>query len=273
MRGTLPGLHSPHPLGRGLPAVYQDEDPFTMRMTEAFDELLAPVISTLDCLPAYFDAAVAPEDFVDWLADWVGIDLDETWDLPLRRQVVAGATDLHARRGTAAGLADQVRLVTGGEVEVHESGGTAWSVDAGSALPGSRKPTLLVRVRVPDPSAVDPVRLERLVTAVKPAHVPHSLEILPQKGGGATSRGGSGGSGGGGRGGAPASDASNDASSDAGSKKVSRPDPQRPAPPSGQAGPTPARSGTPEPDPTTVAEDAADATTPPTRRRSQKGDA
>jgi phage tail-like protein len=204
MRGTITGLASPYPLGVGLPSIYQDEDPFTMRMTQAFDDVLAPIISTLDCLPAYFDAALAPEDFVDWLGDWVGTDLEETWNLVLRRQVVAGAAELHARRGTAAGLAAQVRLVTGGEVEVLESGGTGWSVDAGAPMPGSARPALLVRVRVQDPGSVDPARLDRLVTAEKPAHVPHTLEILPLKDGGSGGRGsggsGSGGSGSGGSG-------------------------------------------------------------------------
>ena len=182
MRGPVSNLLSPHPLGLGLPAVYQDEDPFTMRMTEAFDEVLAPIIATLDNLPVYFDPDLAPEDFVDWLAEWVAIELDEMWELPLRRAVVAGATDLHGRRGTAAGLADHVRLVTGGEVEVIETGGTAWSVDPGSPLPGSPRPALKVRVRVADPGVVDPIRLDRLVTSVKPAHVPHTIEILPLEG-------------------------------------------------------------------------------------------
>ena len=102
MRGTVGGLLSPHPLGAGLPAVYQDEDPFVMRMTRAFDELLAPVIATLDNLSAYFDPALAPEDFVDWLAEWVGMELDDNWPVELRRAVVASATDLLGRRGTAA---------------------------------------------------------------------------------------------------------------------------------------------------------------------------
>jgi phage tail-like protein len=185
MRGTVGGLLSPHPLALGLPAVYQDEDQFTVRMTHAFDELLAPVIATLDNLSAYFQPSLAPEDFIDWLADWVGMDLDENWDVELRREVVARAIDLLGRRGTAAGLADVLRLLTGGEVELIETGGTAWSVDAGSELPGSPRPALQVRLRVTDPAALDPARLDRLIIASKPAHVPHTVEVLPLPGGSA----------------------------------------------------------------------------------------
>lgn len=192
MRGTVADLPSPHPLAERLPAVYQDEDAFTVRMTQAFDEILAPIIGTLDNLAAYFSPDLAPEDFVDFLAGWVGMELDETWDLPLRRSAVAGATGLHARRGTASGLADHVRLVTGGEVELVETGGTAWSVDPGSPLPGAPAASLLVRVRVPDPASVDQVRLDRLVASIKPAHVPHSIEIVKGDVGGGS--GGAGGS-------------------------------------------------------------------------------
>jgi phage tail-like protein len=189
MRGTVAGLLSPHPLGDGLPAVYQDEDPFTIRMTRALDELVAPIVATLDNLPTYFDPSEAPEDFVDWLAEWVGMELDENWAVGLRREVVARATDLLGRRGTAAGLADQLRLITGGEVELVETGGTAWSVDPGSPMPGSPRPELEVRVKVADPAALDPGRLDRLVTASKPAHVPHSIEIVALGGGKAGAEG------------------------------------------------------------------------------------
>ena len=38
MRGTVGGLSSPHPLGGLMPAVFQDDN-FTMRWTQALDEL------------------------------------------------------------------------------------------------------------------------------------------------------------------------------------------------------------------------------------------
>jgi len=183
MRGLVAGLANPHPLGRGLPGVYQEEDQFTMRLTEAFDEILAPVISTLDNLPAYFDPAIAPEDFLTWLSGWVAFDLDETWDLAVRRRAVSRAVDLLRRRGTASGLADEVALVTGGEVEVVENGGTAWSLDPSSPMVGSASPVLVVRIRVDDPSALDLERLDRVVAAAKPAHIPHRIEVVGGDGG------------------------------------------------------------------------------------------
>ena len=72
MRGIVSGLASPHPIGGTLPGLYAD-DSFAQRLCEGLDELLAPVLATLDCLPAYLDPGTAPLDLLEWLAGWVGI--------------------------------------------------------------------------------------------------------------------------------------------------------------------------------------------------------
>jgi phage tail-like protein len=177
MRGSVPGLVSPHPLGRALPAVYQ-EDQFAQALLAALDEVLAPVFSTLDNFDAYLDPHLAPDDFVNWLGTWVGITIDETWDADRRREVVARAVELYRLRGTAAGLGQQVEIHTGGTVEIIENGGSAWSIDAGGELPGNPTPLVVVRVHVDDPKAIDPSRLDDLVAAAKPAHVEHRVEIV-----------------------------------------------------------------------------------------------
>jgi phage tail-like protein len=181
VRGLVPGLVSPHPLGPTLPAIYQDDD-FAQRMLGALDDVLAPVFSTLDNFPTYLDPWLTPEDFLSWLATWVGIALDDTWDEARRREIVARAVELYRMRGTAAGLAAQVGIQTGGEVEIIENGGTAWSVDAGGDLPGSPEPLVVVRVAVDDPKTVDAARVDALVATAKPAHVPHRVEIVKRSG-------------------------------------------------------------------------------------------
>ncbi|HYM50051.1 MAG TPA: phage tail protein, partial [Candidatus Limnocylindrales bacterium] len=102
-RGLVPLLKTPHPLGAMLPGLFQD-DGFAQRMMAAFDEVLAPIFSTLDNLEAYFDPWLAPEDFLDWLSAWVGLPLDETWPVERRRAFVARAYDLFRLRGTVRGL-------------------------------------------------------------------------------------------------------------------------------------------------------------------------
>ena len=111
-RGSVAGLGSSHPLGGQLPAVYADDD-FAQRFVEGLDVVLAPLFNVLDCLEAYFDPALAPEDFVDWLTSWVGTELDGTEPLEIRRHAVATAVSLHRVRGTAQGLARAVQLAFG----------------------------------------------------------------------------------------------------------------------------------------------------------------
>ena len=115
MRALVEGLETPHPLGLSLPALYQDDDgaggdwraaaSFGQRFTAALDEVLAPALWCLDGVETYFDPHLTPEDFLDWLAGWVGLELDENVPLERRRTLVARAVGLYRRRGTASALA------------------------------------------------------------------------------------------------------------------------------------------------------------------------
>ena len=176
-RGLVRTLVSPHPLGQTLPALYQEDD-FTQRFVSAFDAALAPIFAALDNFPAYLDPWLSPEDFLEWLGSWLGIALDESWSLTRRRALVSRAFEFYRMRGTARGLQEQVEVLTGGTVELHETGGVASSTTAGGALPGSPNFALLVRVSVDDPATINLARLDRLVMAAKPAHVTHKVEIV-----------------------------------------------------------------------------------------------
>ncbi|GAA4922271.1 phage tail P2-like protein [Stackebrandtia albiflava] len=177
MRGAIPGLPTPHPLSARLPSVYLGDD-FTTRFTEAFDEVLAPLFTVLDCLPQYFDPALCPPDFLEWLAGWVAFPLDGAWDDARRREVVGNAVELHRWRGTSRGLAAQVRLMTGGEVEVVDSGGCTWSREPGADPPGDQLPGVEVRVRPAPGSRVHPERLRAAILDAVPAHVPVRVRIV-----------------------------------------------------------------------------------------------
>jgi phage tail-like protein len=177
MRGTVDVLATPHPMGPSMPSVYQ-EDPFALSFLAALDTVLAPVVATLDNFDAYLDPYLAPDDFLSWLATWVGMTVDDSWTPERRKQAVARAVDLYRLRGTATGMAEQIEIHTGGTVEIIENGGTAWSIDAGGELPGSPKQQVVVRIAVDDPKAVDGGRIEALVAAAKPAHVEHRVEIV-----------------------------------------------------------------------------------------------
>jgi phage tail-like protein len=176
-RGAVESLPSAHPLGDFLPGVFL-EDPMAGGFTAGLDPMLAPVHLTLDCLDAYLDPRLAPLDFLPWLASWVGIDLDETLPESWQRAIVAAAGSLHHVHGTRAGLERLVELVTGGTVEVRESGGVRWSALTGAEPPGSPVPGLEVVVRVADPGPGVQERVERVVREVRPAHLPFRVRVV-----------------------------------------------------------------------------------------------
>jgi len=179
MRGTVEGLETRHPIGFLLPALYQDDD-FAQRFTSALDAVMAPILATLDCIEAYVDPSLAPPDFVEWLAGWVGIELDENWPLERQRDLVASAVGLYEWHGTTRGLARLVEIYAGVTPEISESGGASWAASPGGDLPGSADAHVKVTVRVADPSAVDVGRLDRIIAKAKPAHVAHEVEVVAE---------------------------------------------------------------------------------------------
>ena len=139
--------------------------------------MLAPVIATLDSLPAYLDPSTAPDDMLGWLAGWMGIVLDGHQSAERQRELVRAGVELLQWRGTARGVRAAVGALLDTEPEIVESGGAAWSETAGAELPGSERAELLVRIAVDDPEAFDVRRLEALIAMIKPAHVPHRVEV------------------------------------------------------------------------------------------------
>jgi phage tail-like protein len=173
VRGLVEGLESPHPIGLALPGPFAEDD-FVQRFVSGLDEVIAPVFATLDSLDAYFDADLAPADFVAWIASWVGLELNEHWPLARRRELVGHIVELYGRVGTVSALRDLLHIYTGAALEVTESGAADWSAVPGGDVPGDPSPRLTVRV----PPDVDVKRVRALVAAATPAHVLAEVEVV-----------------------------------------------------------------------------------------------
>ncbi|WP_307815607.1 phage tail protein [Streptomyces sp. 7-21] len=176
MRGSIDGLGSPTPLGMMLPAVFADDD-LAQRFVAGLDEVLAPILNVLDCLDAYFTPALAPLDFARWLGTWVGAETDGTEPEERLRAAVGAAAYLHRIRGTRRGLSEAVRLAFGVAPEITESGGADWSPRPLGPIPGEPRPRLHVLLRLPDPKPSDQHRLDALVAAARPAHMPYTVQV------------------------------------------------------------------------------------------------
>ncbi|WP_018680468.1 phage tail protein [Actinokineospora enzanensis] len=177
------GVPVRHPIGDRLPGIYAGNE-FTQRFTGALDEVLAPVFAVLDAFPDYLDPALSPPDFLDWLCEWVALETDERWSLDRRRDLVGAAVRTHRARGTAAALAAQVRVLTGGAVEIVDSGGLVVRESAGGALPGTDPGAVRVVVRVPDRGQVDAAAVAAAVREAVPVHLRVTVDITTDSGSG-----------------------------------------------------------------------------------------
>jgi phage tail-like protein len=176
VRASAEGMVARYSLAAGLPPSFFGSD-FTGEFVAAFDDVLAPVFAVLDNLDAYLDPALAPDDFLPWLAGWMGLAVDERWKPARVREFLAGAVELFRWAGTRQGIAGAVHAHTGVEPAIEESGGVAWSARPGAAYTGERTPRLVVRVVTDDPK-LDPATVDRVVTGAKPAHLPHRVEVV-----------------------------------------------------------------------------------------------
>lgn len=179
MRGTAPGLPSPHPLIELMPAVYAEDD-LMNRLTTAFDDVLGPCLASLDCLAAYLDPRLAPEDFLGLLAGWLGVELDDTWPARWRREAVVHAVELHRGRGTAWGLQWHLDLMTDGRARVLDDGGVRWSAGPGTTGDVPAPPGTLVVLVSGELSDVEVAAVRDLVAWAKPAHLPHRVEVVDE---------------------------------------------------------------------------------------------
>jgi phage tail-like protein len=177
MRGMVAGLATPHPVAETLPGLLR-EDAFARQLCASFDDLLAPVLLTLDTFTDYLDPATTPEDMIGWLAQWLGLAVDPGVEHAVQRHELAIAGSLNATRGTRRSIELALQSALGIGVEVSESGGTRWSPSPGGDLPGNPDPSVSVVVRAPVDS-VDGDRLDALVRSVTPAHVARNVTVQP----------------------------------------------------------------------------------------------
>lgn len=177
MRGLTTTLLNPLPVGDRLPGVLLTDE-VVQQFCAALDDVLTPVVLTLDCLPAYFDPLTTPEDMVEWLADWMGVTLDQRQSMSQQRHLLRKTAKLLRWRGTVRGLRDAVAFATGIEPEIIESGGTEWSERPGTDLPGSVGNEVTVRLRVAELRSVNVRRLRQIVASVVPAHIRYTVEVV-----------------------------------------------------------------------------------------------
>jgi len=191
MRGAVNGLCSPRPLMDTMPLVYRG-DFLAEQLCTSFDDVLAPIFATLDCLPAYLDPKTAPADMLDWLAGWIGLTVSGHAETARKRELIIAGASLLPWRGTIRSVREAVVAAFNRETEVIESGSATWSITPDSRPGGQPVPSLIVRVTVDNDDDIDQRSLDAVVDSVKPAHIPHRVEVVIRATPAATVGGGDG---------------------------------------------------------------------------------
>lgn len=177
MRGLIPASAIAHPVAAQLPGVYQGET-VVEAFCAALDDVLAPVVLTLDSMPAYLDPQTTPPDMLVWLAAWLGIDIDAASPVADQRALVRAGVEVLRWRGTAKGLRATIRLETGLDADIVDTGATEWSSTPEATLPGERGSRVIVRIVAAEPDMIDIGLLDKIVASNVPAHVSHRIEVV-----------------------------------------------------------------------------------------------
>jgi phage tail-like protein len=108
---------------RYLPELYRESaDPsaagpasgadFLDRFLALFESVLTPLEDQVAASWRLTVPDTAPPDALDWLAGWIGLSLEPGLEERQRRRMIRRATALYRRRGTLAGLAAMLDIVT-----------------------------------------------------------------------------------------------------------------------------------------------------------------
>jgi phage tail-like protein len=170
----------PEFLAKYMPAVFR-QDPFMQRLLRMFDELLIPLLETVDAVDCYFDPLMTPPAFVDWLASWVGEELSAAWPDRSRRGLVSEAAAIHRARGTRAGIKRAVELVAGCEaLVIDNTEGLRLDADGrlglNTGLQASEQNRIHIVLRG-SAAEIDLEAVNEVVRKLKPAHCAFSVEL------------------------------------------------------------------------------------------------
>jgi phage tail-like protein len=99
-----------------LPAIYQADSTsrdFLARFLALVETFFQDLENGITDLTLLFDPHAVPKELLQWLADWLALELDEHWSEEKQRSLIASAFERYSRRGTVAALRESLRLFAG----------------------------------------------------------------------------------------------------------------------------------------------------------------
>ena len=172
-------------LRKGVPDIYHRDNvaapdkppPFAIRFLQALEEVLDPIVATLDSLPAHLDVDLAPEHALAGLATWLGVDEVESLPAEQRREAVRRAGELARMRGTRAGLRACAGLILSDiTVRINDHGSVIVSEGVDDVPP----PTAMASFDVVCEQSLPPetqMAVARCIERWKPVHAHYKLRV------------------------------------------------------------------------------------------------
>ena len=160
-----------------LPQVYRGADSvnsFLARFLSVFQSLYVDLEDDIDQMPTRCDPAVAPPDFLRWLADTLAVTDQHLWSEARLRRFLGSAARLYRIKGTRTALRQVVELYTGETpliIEQFEPASTQiWRRDGAALrrLYGASRYTVTVLLPGAGRSSDDYAKLYKLIAAFKP---------------------------------------------------------------------------------------------------------
>lgn len=180
-----------------LPPVFS-EDPFLGRFLLAFESILLKRLADEEAQPGkgleetiagihnYFDAQNTPEEFLEWLSNWVVFSLRADWKPEQKRDFLAQAINLYGKRGTKEYLEQVIRIYSKSTPEIIETPDALFmvgraKVGADTWISDAKPYHFTLKVTIPETTLTEIVRQEEIVRALaeahKPAHATYELDL------------------------------------------------------------------------------------------------
>lgn len=98
-----------------LPELYQQSDrhQFLERFLSIFGHFFRELHQQIDHMPRVLDPQLSEGEFLRWLAGWVGLAADDSWDDELLRRYLQMMPELYRIRGTKEAMLRTLELLTG----------------------------------------------------------------------------------------------------------------------------------------------------------------
>ncbi|MBV8720356.1 MAG: hypothetical protein JO020_02945 [Chloroflexi bacterium] len=167
-----------------LPRHYRTDD-FLARFLLIFQTALDPIEQAIDNTHLLLDPGLTPPALLEWLAQWLDLDLSSTPDVATRRVLIERAVELYRWKGTRRGLRMELALRFGSPALIVENfDGLRLGQDAalGVNTQLGRRCDNCVVITLGVPAAVDADMLGRaddLVDAARPAGCGYVLRPDP----------------------------------------------------------------------------------------------